>query len=54
MVVPVLMTNCHSPEYPKNGPEIAQTITANKAIRNAGVLPVNLAYLQIFQKWMVS
>src|SRR4051794_389563 len=41
IVVPVLITNCHSSEKAKNGPETAHTSTTPKAIRKADLLPVS-------------
>jgi len=41
IVVPVLITNCQVSEYLKNGPETAQIITMETAVRKAKELPVN-------------
>lgn len=43
MVVPVLMTSCQFSEYPKKGPDIAQTRTTVTAKTKVPGLPEKLA-----------
>ncbi len=45
MVVPVLITNCHVSEKPKNGPDIIHIRITTIAVINAQELPVALVIL---------